>query len=491
MAEGGPRSILVVDDEKNIRRTLKMVLEGEGYAVQGAESAEAGLASLDEEPADLVMLDVRLPGMDGMEALGRLRLRYPDLPVIMISGHATLSDAVEATRRGAFDFLEKPLDRERVLVAIRNALERRTLAREVGELRARVQQREEILGRSPTMLRLMEQVAKVAPTNGRVLITGESGTGKELVARAVHRQSQRAQSVFVKVNCAAIPAELIESELFGHEKGAFTGAVGRKRGQFEVAHGGTLFMDEIGDMAASAQAKVLRVLQNGEITRVGGERPIVVDVRIIAATNKNLEAEVKAGKFREDLYFRLNVVPVQCPALRERPDDVPLLVEQFTDQFCAENGLRRKKIGDAVMRRLQTYGWPGNVRELKNVVERMVILSDDVIQEKDLPEYITGAPPSFDHRAFAGRTLREFSYEMEREFIRAALDRHDWNVSRSAAALGIERTNLHKKMKAYGIRREGARGAGGAAGAAGVAGAAGGAPPELSAPGAETTEDGE
>jgi DNA-binding NtrC family response regulator len=464
MAAAPSRTVLVVDDEKNIRRTLRMVLEGEGYAVNGFDTAEEGIASLEEDGADLVLLDVRLPGIDGMEALGRIKLRWPDLPVVMISGHANLSDAVEATRRGAFDFLEKPLDRERVLVAIRNALERRTLAREVGELRARVQKTEEMVGRAPAILKLHEQISKVAPTNGRVLITGESGTGKELIARAVHARSQRAQSVFVKVNCAAIPHELIESELFGHEKGSFTGAVGKKRGQFEVAHGGTLFMDEIGDMAPSAQAKVLRVLQNGEMTRVGGERSIVVDVRVIAATNKDLEAEVKAGKFREDLYFRLNVVPIHCPPLRERAEDIPLLVERFTDQFCAENGLRVKKVDAGVMRRMQGYAWPGNVRELKNVIERMVILSDDPIVEKDLPEYIGGARPTFDTRAFVGRTLRDFNREMEREFIRAALDRNDWNVSRTATALGIERTNLHKKMKGYGIRRAGSADGAGAAG---------------------------
>ncbi len=452
-----PHTVLVVDDEKNIRRTLRMVLEGEGYAVEECDTAEEGLAHAGE--ADVVLLDVKLPGMSGLDALPRLK--PDDLPVIMISGHGTLADAVQATKSGAFDFLEKPLDRDRVVVTVRNALERRALKREVGVTRAR----HEMIGKSPVMIALFAQIAKVAPTKGRVLITGESGTGKELVARAIHTGSSVPKGPFVKVNCAAIPPELIESELFGHEKGSFTGATARKRGLFEVADGGTIFLDEIGDMSQSAQAKVLRVLQTGELSRVGGESVIKVDTRVIAATNKELADEVKGGRFREDLYFRLNVVPLRAPALRERPEDIPLLASAFVEQCCLENGFRPKQIDGEVMRKLQAQAWPGNVRELRNLIERLVILSDDVITTADLPEpYSAGSAGALvaaaagpdggtGARKFGNVTLREFREEMEKEFILAKLAEHGWNISRTAEALGIERTNLHKKMRAHGITR--------------------------------------
>ncbi|MBZ0121126.1 MAG: sigma-54 dependent transcriptional regulator, partial [Sandaracinaceae bacterium] len=331
-------TILVVDDEKNIRRTLRMVLEGEGFAVDEAESAEQGLATVEQNDVDLVILDVRLPGMSGLDALGRLRASAPALPVIMISGHATVADAVSAVQGGAIDFFEKPLDRDRVLVSVRNALKTTELQSEVERLRADVERRFEMIGDSPVMRQLYADIEKVAPTRGRVLITGESGTGKELIARAIHRLSPRRDQAFVKVNCAAIPAELIESELFGYERGAFTGAQQRRKGMFELADGGTLFLDEIGDMSASAQAKVLRALQSGEITRVGSERPVAVDVRVVAATNKDLEKAVGTGEFREDLFFRLNVVPLRTPSLRERPEDIPGLAMSFLREFCAENG---------------------------------------------------------------------------------------------------------------------------------------------------------
>jgi len=472
-----PSRILLVDDEKNIRRTLAMVLEGEGYAVEDAQSAEEAIARVADGGIEAVILDVKLPGISGIDALEKLG-GGRDVPVIMISGHATIEDAVRATKLGAFDFLEKPLDRERVLVSVRNALERGSLQREVRTLRAEMGA--EMIGDSPAMRALRQQIAKVAPTKGRVLITGESGTGKELIARALHRGSlgsspkdggaegplRARKGDFVKVNCAAIPPELIESELFGHERGAFTGAVGKKRGLFEMADGGTLFLDEVGDMSPSAQAKVLRVLQTGELTRVGGERPIKSDARVIAATNRDLERAVADGSFREDLYFRLNVIRLHAPPLRERAGDVPAMVESFVDACCRENGFRPKAVAPDALALLAAWRWPGNVRELKNLIERAVILSDEAITVADLPDDLR-APPvekmaaavektaaGADALPLGDKTLREFRDEMEREFIRRKLEQYGWNISRTAEALGIERTNLHKKLRAFGIARE-------------------------------------
>jgi two-component system nitrogen regulation response regulator NtrX len=378
-------TVLVVDDEKNIRRTIRMVLEGEDIEVLEAGSAEEALQTVESEDLDAVILDVRLPGMTGVDALKKLRAQKELVPVVMISGHASISEAVEAVLQGATDFLEKPLDRDRLLVSVRNALRTGSLEKEVRALKRNARKRYEMVGDSAVMKRLFSEIEKVAPTKGRVLVTGESGTGKELIARAIHRLSPRAEKPFVKVNCAAIPAELIESELFGHERGSFTGAIGRKKGLFEVAHTGTLFLDEIGDMAPSAQAKVLRALQSGEITRVGGEQTIAVDVRVVAATNKDLEAAVTAGEFREDLFFRLNVIPLRSPSLRERPEDVPLLAKAFLIEFCEENGMRPKPFEADVLEALSERSWPGNVRELRNVVERMAILSDDAITLDDRP----------------------------------------------------------------------------------------------------------
>ncbi len=452
--------VLVIDDEKNIRRTLEMVLSGEGYRVSTAATAEEGLEAVDREDVDLVIVDVKLPGMSGIDALKRIRGRRPGepaIPVLMISGHATVREAVDAVRLGAVDFFEKPVDRDRVLICIRNSIEQSRLAREVADLRARVEPRLEMIGSSPAMARLFEEVRKVAPTKGRVLITGESGTGKELVARAIHRLSPRAAGPFVKVNCAAIPGELIESELFGYERGAFTGAQGRKRGQFELADGGTLFLDEIGDMSAAAQAKVLRALQSGEITRVGGESSLSVDVRIIAATNRVLEEDVRSGRFREDLYFRLAVVPIHSPPLRDHVEDIPDLVRAFVDRFCNENGFKRKAAEPEVVRALMAYHWPGNVRELKNVVERMVILSESTIRAEDVPKEIGGSIPiTTGPSGFRpGVPLRAFREQAEKAYLTDALGHYEWNISRTAQALDIERTNLHKKIRAYGIKREG------------------------------------
>ena len=440
--------------------------KGEGFAVEEASSGEEALARLPDIGADVMLLDVQLPGMSGLETLERLRTnrasggppkssRAPAEPphptVIMISGHATLADAVRAVKAGAYDLLEKPLDRERLLVTIRNALERRAMASEVAGLRALADERFEMVGRSAPMQALYAQIVKVAPTRTRVLITGESGTGKELIARAVHRESPLRDQPFVKVNCAAIPPELIESELFGHERGAFTGATARKRGLFEMADGGTIFLDEIGDMILSAQAKVLRVLQSGEFTRVGGEQTFKVDVRVIAATNRDLQAAVTAGQFREDLYFRLAVVPLRAPPLRDRADDIPLLCAAFIESTCRENGMRQKPISDEAVAMLAAYPWPGNVRELRNVIERLVILSEESIGVGDLPEEIlaeversrreraapgggsTSALPRIELPPEArALPLREFRDHVEREYIRAKLDENGWNISRTA-----------------------------------------------------------
>ncbi|HEY5088942.1 MAG TPA: sigma-54 dependent transcriptional regulator [Polyangia bacterium] len=467
-----PSTIFIVDDEKNIRRTVRMVLEGEGFTVEEASSGEEALARLPEVAADVLLLDVQLPGISGLdtiERISKLKNQESQPTIIMISGHATLADAVRATKAGAYDLIEKPLDRERLMVALRNALERRAMAREVEGLRAMAEERFEMVGRSAAITALFAQIAKVAPTRTRVLITGESGTGKELIARALHRASALQDKPFVKVNCAAIPKELIESELFGHERGAFTGATARKRGLFEIADGGTIFLDEVGDMISSAQAKVLRVLQSGEFSRVGGEQALKVDVRVIAATNRDLQAAVAAGEFREDLYFRLNVVPLRAPPLRDRADDVPLLSAAFVELACRENGMKVKVISDEAVAMLAAYPWPGNVRELRNVIERLVILSEEGIGVGDLPEEIvaevarkrresTDAPamlPRVELPAEArALPLREFRDHMEREYIRIKLDENGWNISRTATLLGIERTNLHKKMRALGLSRD-------------------------------------
>ena len=468
-------TILIVDDEKNIRRTVRMVLEGEGYAVEEAASGEEALARLPDVAPDLILLDVQLPGISGLELLESLKrakggdaglaASLPNPGVIMISGHGTLADAVRATKAGAYDFLEKPIDRERLIVTLRNALERHAMAGEVAGLRALTEGRWEMVGKSPAMAALFSQIAKVAPTRTRVLITGESGTGKELIARAIHRESALCDRPFVKVNCAAIPPDLIESELFGHERGAFTGAAARKKGLFEIADGGTIFLDEIGDMSLSAQAKVLRVLQSGELSRVGGEQTLKVDVRVLAATNQDLTAAVAAGRFREDLYFRLAVVPLKAPPLRERSEDIPLLCQAFVQQCARENGLKEKPITPEALAVLSGFEWPGNVRELRNVIERLVILSEDGIGVGDLPEEIVTevARKNRPERTVAAldlppetRTLplRELRDLIERQYILSKLDENGWNISRTAQVLDIERTNLHKKMRALGISRD-------------------------------------
>jgi two-component system nitrogen regulation response regulator NtrX len=462
-----PTTVLVVDDEKNIRRTLAMVLDGDGYRVVEAESGEQALDAIAraETPIDVAVLDLKLPGLSGIQVLERLRAEEAtrELPVIVVSGHATVQDAVLAIKLGASDFFEKPLNRERILVSVGNSVRTARLSRAVTRLRAELETRYEMIGTSPTMQKVYQQIDKVAPTRASVLITGESGTGKELVSRAIHRLSPRRDEPFVRVNCAAIPRDLIESELFGHERGAFTGAQGRKRGFFEQAHGGTLMLDEIGDMDLVAQAKVLRALQNGEIVRLGSEQVVHVDVRVLAATNKDLMKEVAAGNFREDLYFRLEVFPMRCPALRERREDIPLLAETFVAAFCQENGLKPKRMDPSVTEALTRRSFPGNVRELKNVVERAAILASDVITIADLPEDPhrspfddeddDATPPPASRDPGERATLREHREISERRYIIDTLKEADWNVSKAAVVLGVERTNLHKKIRTYGIKR--------------------------------------
>jgi two-component system nitrogen regulation response regulator NtrX len=458
-------NLLVVDDEPNIRRTIRWVLEPAGFQVTEAGSAEEALKLLETEPFDLAVIDVKLPGMSGLDLLDKARELWRDLPVIVMSGHATdAPDVVDAMRRGAANYFTKPLDSERIKVEVKNALALRSARAEAraGAARGRTYD-DEMLGRSPAMLRLREDIAKVAPTNGRVLVLGESGTGKELIAQEIHRQSRRAGGPFVKVNCAAIPAELIESELFGHEKGSFSGAAARRRGQFEVADGGTLFLDEIGDMSLSAQAKVLRALQTGEITRVGSEKAFTVDVRVVAATNQDLEVMVKEGAFREDLYFRLAVVPLRSPALRERLEDVPVLAERFVVLACRENGLKPKAIDPPVLERLKAHRWPGNVRELRNLCERMAIMSGPRITLADVPEGVgprpapaeaSGvAPGAADLSQYGEVALKDLRDLVERDYILKKLEEHDWNITQAALALGVERTNLHKKIKQHGLSR--------------------------------------
>jgi DNA-binding NtrC family response regulator len=483
--EGAPAAptVLVVDDERNIRRTLDLVLGGAGYAVREAPDAEEAVRILEggDPPVDLAIIDIMLPGMSGLDLLSRLRQDdgTRELPVIVISGHATVQDAVQAIKLGAADFFEKPLARERILVSVKNALRASRLSRQVASLSAQIGARYEMVGQSAPMQRLFHDIERVAPTKASVLICGESGTGKELVSRAIHQLSARAEGPFVKVNCAAIARSLMESELFGHERGAFTGAEGRKRGFFEQAHGGTLFLDEIGDMDLSAQAKVLRALQSGEISRLGSERPMHVDVRVLAATNKDLAKEVAAGRFREDLYFRLAVFPIKSPSLRDRMEDLRPLVDAFLAAFCKDNGLKAKEMDPSVYAALERRSYPGNVRELKNVIERAAILAGDVVTIADLPEDPHASPFDEDQGADAAEadaeerltpeppgaplpvlepgqrrlTLKEFRERSERRYIIDVLASLEWNISRAATVLGVERTNLHKKIRAYGIKR--------------------------------------
>ncbi len=449
--------ILVVDDEAGIRAALRQLLEYEGYAVTVASSGDEALAAYVERRPHLVILDVKMAGLDGLAVLRQLRERDPDAIVIMISGHGTIATAVEATQAGAHDFLEKPLDTDRVLLTLRNALKHIQLAREVRTLKAEVEQHYEIVGSSPAIRQLVERIERVAPTGSRVLITGENGTGKELVARAIHRLSPRAARTFVEVNCAAIPSELIESELFGHVKGSFTGAFADRTGKFEQADGGTLFLDEVGDMSAASQAKVLRALQEGVVTPIGSPRSVTVDVRVIAATNKRLEDEIAAGRFREDLLYRLNVVPIEVPPLRARRDDIPQLVEHFARTLAASPGLAARRFLPEAVERLRAHDWPGNVRELRNTVERLLILvSGTDVTVADVARMLgpSGGPAAAGEALLEAETYEEFKASAERAFLTAKLAAYDWNVSETARRLGMPRSNLYKKIERLGLTRE-------------------------------------
>ena len=458
-----PKSrILVIDDEVAIRDSLRMMLEYEGYDFVGAATGQEGLALAEREAPDLVLLDVKMPGMDGLEVLDRLRSMNETLPIVVISGHGTISTAVEATKKGAFDFIEKPFASERVLVSLRNALAQRQLRDENRSLKKAVEVRHQMIGESGALKHVMAAVARAAPTNATVLIYGESGVGKELVARTIHRNSLRTRERFVQVNCAAIPEELIESELFGHEKGSFTGATEKQIGKFEQADRGTIFLDEVGDMSSKTQAKVLRVLQEGEVERLGSARTIKVDVRVIAATNKNLEEEIEKGLFREDLYLRLAVIPIYVPPLRERPEDVAPLVRHYMDFFGRENNVRPKRITEAALDLLQRYRWKGNIRELRNTVERLIIMTGaDTIDAADLPDALR-SPASAVAGGGAGvamdggkaGTLRGFKDNAERAFLVAKLRENAWNISKTAEVIDTPRSNLYKKLEQYQITQE-------------------------------------
>lgn len=445
-------SILIVDDEAGVRASLGAVLRDEGYAVDVADSGEACLEAVTRRMPDVILLDIWLPGMDGIATLERLRERRVDTQVVMISGHASVEAAVRATKLGAFDFIEKPLSLEKTVLAVRNALRQRRLEVENRQLRARMDRPLVIVGASPVMEQLRAQVAMAAPSNGRVLISGENGTGKELVARQIHASSQRHAGPFIEVNCAAIPEELIESELFGHVKGAFTGAVTDRRGKFEIASTGTLFLDEVGDMSLKTQAKVLRALQEQVVEPVGGQNSVRVDVRVIAATNKELSSEIRQGRFREDLYFRLNVIPIAVPPLRERQGDIIRLAEHFVSEFAREYGRRPKAFSPEAQALLEAYHWPGNVRELRNTIERLMIMAPgDVVRAYDLAFLELAGAPSGHVVPQAIGPLFEARDAWERNYILAALNAHDGNISRTADALGLERSNLYKKMRALGI----------------------------------------
>ena len=471
--------ILVIDDEAAIRDSLKMILEYEDYQFVGAVSGQDGLATVQRERPDAVLLDIKMPGMDGMEVLRKLHALDETLPVIMISGHGATATAVEAIKSGAVDFFDKPLSTERVIVTLRNVLKQSELVAENRDLKIAMESKYEIVGQSPALRTVLESVQRSAPTNATVLLLGESGVGKELVARTIHRNSPRAGQRFVQVNCAAIPEELIESELFGHEKGSFTGATEKQVGKFEQADRGTIFLDEVGDMSQKTQAKVLRVLQEQEVERLGSARTIKVDVRVIAATNKNLEEAIERGEFREDLYFRLNVIPIIVPPLRERREDIPRLVQHFAKRTAEEHNLKPKRFDSSAMDALSRYRWRGNIRELRNAVERLMIMTPgDAVRAEDLPADLrsgessaarspvaspesTGAAssgaataPKADSQGAGAGTLREFKDASERAYLVQKLRENNWNISKTAEIIDTPRSNLYKKLEQYGIKQE-------------------------------------
>lgn len=457
-----PQRILIIDDEAGVRQTLAQVLEDEGFAPQQAESGEEGMRMIETDGIDLVLLDVWLPGKDGLEILQTMRERDLSTPVVMISGHASIDTAVRATKLGAYDFIEKPLSIEKTLLSVKNALTHRRLEEENRSLKRRIEPRTAMVGNSDVIQRLREEIKMAAPTNGRVLIQGENGTGKELVARLIHQQSLRRDHPFVEVNCAAIPDEIIESELFGHVKGSFTGALRDKQGKFLAADEGTIFLDEVGDMSLRTQAKVLRVLQEQKFEPVGSTQQVQVNVRVISATNKDLPAEIKRGTFREDLYFRLNVIPFVVPQLRERSQDIPMLVAHFLAEFSQEYGKRQKEIAPEAVKAMQDYAWPGNVRELRNLVERLVIMVPGLrIGLADLPDFLGGGARARGVSSIAAaapvESLQDAREAFERAFLQQRLESCGWNVARTAESVGLERSHLYRKLKALGLavpRRE-------------------------------------
>ncbi|HRT71743.1 MAG TPA: sigma-54 dependent transcriptional regulator [Syntrophales bacterium] len=447
------KTILVVDDEESICRSLAGILSDEGYRVLTVGSGEEALKVIEEELPDLVLLDIWLPGIDGIETLKVIKRDYPQIQVVIMSGHGTIETAVKATKLGAFDFLEKPLSLEKVVLIINHALDLVRLEEENRLLRQKFPQDYELTGESRAIMDLKETISIVAPTNAWILIMGENGTGKELVARSIHKQSKRARKPFVEVNCAAIPEDLIESELFGHEKGAFTGATSAKKGKFDLANEGTLFLDEVADMSLKAQAKILRILQEKKFERVGGTKVIDTDVRVVAATNKDLEREMEAGRFRQDLYYRLHVIPLTVPPLRERKDDIPLLVRRFLKEFSLKEGVEDKEITEEALNRLMQHDWPGNVRELKNIIERLVIMtSDSVIRSEDIPPFIKPTVQDIlEEEILSLDSFRAARVEFEKRFIARKLKETEGNISRTADLIGLERSNLHRKIKSYGL----------------------------------------
>ena len=449
--------VLLIDDDAGIRESMRMPLEYEGYEYSSAGSAEEGLAAVQRESPDIVFLDIKMPGMDGLEALTRIKAIDEALPVVMISAHGSASVGAEATRRGAVDFVEKPFGAERLLVTIRNVLDQSRLRDENRTLKRAAEARYQMVGESPGLRQVGDAIKRAAPTNATVLLLGESGVGKELVARAIHRNSLRSRERFIQVNCAAIPEELIESELFGHEKGSFTGATEKQIGKFEQADRGTIFLDEVGDMSPKTQAKVLRVLQEGEVERLGSSRTIKVDVRVIAATNKILEEEISKGTFREDLFFRLSVIPIPVPPLRERREDIPPLVRHFAELFSREHNRRPQRFTQAALDHMQKARWKGNIRELRNTVERLVIMTPrDTIDVDDLRDIvrIESRPATQDNDKERPGTLREFKEVAERSFLVDKLREHNWNISKTAEVIGTPRSNLYKKLEQYGISQE-------------------------------------
>ncbi len=457
--------VLIIDDERAIRSTLREILEYEDYHVDDIDNGVEGLELIKKNAYDLVLCDIKMNKMDGMEVLSEGLSIQPDLPFIMISGHGTVETAVEASKKGAFDFISKPPDLNRLLITVRNALERGNLVTETKVLKRRVSKTRDMLGESSAIGRIKDTIERVAPTDARVLITGANGSGKELVARWLHEKSNRSGSPLIEVNCAAIPSELIESELFGHEKGSFTSAVKQRIGKFEQANGGTLFLDEIGDMSLSAQAKVLRALQESKVTRVGGEKEIEVDVRVIAATNKDLQKEIEAGTFRMDLYHRLSVILIHVPHLTDRKDDIPIIAESFCAEICNDYGMQIKKISDGAMHALKAMPWTGNIRELRNMVERLIILSDKTITEHDVKTFANPAPAgsptahvngavaksqaNFDHYT----NFQEYKDAAEREYIKYKLEKNNWNVSKTADDIDIQRSHLYSKIEKYSLKR--------------------------------------